>query len=50
MLGLSRKTGWSVRRTRTVLEVLVLIVGWMGDEPHFYCEGMPKELGRVRVF
>lgn len=84
MLGLSRKTGWSVRRTRTVLEVLVLIVGWIlggavgigtvifaltigpaiqfiagkagqelgkqGDEPHFYCEGMPKELGRVRVF
>lgn len=28
MLGLSRKTGWSVGRTRTTLEVLVLIVGW----------------------
>lgn len=84
MLGLSRKTGWSVRRTRTVLEVLVLIVGWIlggavgigtvifaltigpaiqfmagkagqqlgnqEDEPHFFCEGVPKELGRVRAF
>jgi len=29
MLGLSRKTGWNVGRTRTVLEVLVLIVGWI---------------------
>lgn len=29
MLGLSRKTGWSVGRTRTGLEVLVLIVGWI---------------------
>ena len=29
MLGLSRKTGWSVGRTRTALEVLVLIVGWI---------------------
>jgi uncharacterized membrane protein YczE len=29
MLGLSRKTGWSVRSTRTALEVLVLIVGWI---------------------
>ena len=29
MLGLSRKTGWSVRRTRTALEFLVLIVGWI---------------------
>lgn len=29
MLGLSRKTGWSVRRTRTALEVLVLFVGWI---------------------
>lgn len=28
MLGLSRKTGWSVRRTRTALEVFVLFVGW----------------------
>ena len=29
MLGLSRRTGWSVRRTRTALEVLVLFVGWL---------------------
>jgi uncharacterized membrane protein YczE len=29
MLGLSRKTGWSVGRTRTAMEVLVLIVGWI---------------------
>jgi uncharacterized membrane protein YczE len=29
MLGLSRKTGWSVRFTRTALEVFVLIVGWV---------------------
>ena len=29
MLGLSRKTGWSVRTTRTVLEVFVLFVGWL---------------------
>ena len=29
MLGLSRKTGWSVSRTRTALEVLVLAVGWL---------------------
>lgn len=29
MLGLSRKTGWSVGRTRTALEVFVLVVGWI---------------------
>jgi len=29
MLGLSRIQGWSVSRTRTALEVLVLIVGWV---------------------
>ena len=29
MLGLSRKIGWSVRRTRTALEVGVLFVGWI---------------------
>jgi uncharacterized membrane protein YczE len=29
MLGLSRKTGWSVGRTRTALEALVLVVGWI---------------------
>lgn len=29
MLGLSRKTGCSVRFTRTALEVFVLIVGWI---------------------
>ena len=29
MLGLSRKTGWSVRFTRTALEVAVLIAGWI---------------------
>jgi uncharacterized membrane protein YczE len=28
MLGLSRIKGWSVSRTRTALEILVLIVGW----------------------
>lgn len=28
MLGLSRKTGWSVRLTRTALEVAVLVAGW----------------------
>ena len=29
MLGLSRKTGWSVGRTRTAMEVVVLAVGWI---------------------
>jgi uncharacterized membrane protein YczE len=29
MLGLSKRTGWSVRFTRTALEVFVLIVGWI---------------------
>lgn len=29
MLGISRKTGWSVRVTRTALEVVVLVVGWI---------------------
>jgi len=29
MLGLSRKTGWSVRLTRTALEVAVLVAGWL---------------------
>lgn len=29
MLGISRKTGWSVRVTRTALEVFVLVVGWI---------------------
>ena len=29
MLGLSRKTGWSVRLTRTAAEVTVLIAGWL---------------------
>lgn len=29
MLGLSRRKGWSVSRTRTGLEVLVLILGWV---------------------
>src|SRR6185503_10211311 len=29
MLGLSRRKGWSVSRTRTALEVLVLIIGWV---------------------
>lgn len=29
MLGLSRKTGWSVRLTRTALEVAALIAGWL---------------------
>jgi len=29
MLGLSRRKGWSVSRTRTALEVLVLIIGWI---------------------
>ena len=29
MLGLSRKTGWSVRLTRTALEIAVLAVGWL---------------------
>jgi uncharacterized membrane protein YczE len=29
MLGLSRIKGWSVSRTRTGLEVLVLILGWV---------------------
>lgn len=28
MLGLSRKTGWSLHLTRTALEVTVLIAGW----------------------
>jgi hypothetical protein len=29
ILGLSRRKGWSVSRTRTGLEVLVLILGWV---------------------
>ena len=29
MLGLSRRKGWSVSRTRTGLGVLVLILGWV---------------------
>jgi uncharacterized membrane protein YczE len=29
MLGLSRKMGWSVRRTRTTIEIIVLITGWL---------------------
>lgn len=29
MLGVARKTGWSVRFTRTALEVSVLFVGWI---------------------
>ena len=29
MLGLSRKTGWSVRVTRTVLEIAALAGGWL---------------------
>ena len=29
MLGLSRKTGWSVRLTRTALEIAVLVSGWL---------------------
>ncbi|HEY5885323.1 MAG TPA: hypothetical protein VIT88_11585 [Pyrinomonadaceae bacterium] len=29
MLGLSRRTGWSLRRTRTALEILVVFVGWL---------------------
>ena len=28
MLGLSRKTGWSLHLTRTALEISVLIAGW----------------------
>jgi uncharacterized membrane protein YczE len=27
MLGLSRRTGWSIRRTRTTLELVVLAIG-----------------------
>lgn len=29
MLGLSRKTGWSLHLTRTALEVSVLVAGWV---------------------
>jgi uncharacterized membrane protein YczE len=29
MLGLSRRTGWSIHLTRTALEVAVLIAGWL---------------------
>jgi uncharacterized membrane protein YczE len=29
MLGLSRKTGWSLHLTRTALEISVLIAGWL---------------------
>jgi uncharacterized membrane protein YczE len=29
MLGLSRRIGWSVRLTRTALEVVVLVGGWL---------------------
>ena len=29
MMGLSKKTGWSVRLTRTALEIAVLFLGWL---------------------
>jgi uncharacterized membrane protein YczE len=29
MLGLSRKTGWSLHLTRTALEISVLVAGWL---------------------
>lgn len=29
MLGLSRRTGWSIHLTRTALEVTVLVAGWL---------------------
>src|SRR5690606_19101695 len=33
MIGLHERTGWSVRRTRTVLEASVLAAGWaMGGQ------------------
>ncbi|HEU5012417.1 MAG TPA: hypothetical protein VFT66_07725 [Roseiflexaceae bacterium] len=29
MLGLSRKTGWSIRTVRTLIELSALVVGWL---------------------
>lgn len=29
MLGIARRTGWSVRLVRTLIEVAVLIIGWL---------------------
>jgi uncharacterized membrane protein YczE len=29
MTGLARRTGWSIRRVRTILEVSVLSIGWL---------------------
>jgi uncharacterized membrane protein YczE len=29
MLGLARKTGWSIRLVRTLIEVAALVVGWL---------------------
>jgi hypothetical protein len=29
MIGLSRAQGWPVRRTRTAIEVFVLLAGWL---------------------
>ena len=29
MMGLTRRTGWSLRITRTLIEVVVLAIGWM---------------------
>ena len=29
MLGLARRTGWSIRRVRTLIELTVLVLGWL---------------------
>jgi uncharacterized membrane protein YczE len=29
MLGIARRTGWSVRLVRTLIEVAVLVAGWL---------------------
>ena len=63
MLGLSRKTGWSLHLTRTALEVSVLVAGWflggavgagtilfaltIGPVIQFISRRTGEELGRV---
>lgn len=35
-LALSNRTGWSVRKVRTVMEVTVVIIGWLLGGPVFF--------------
>jgi hypothetical protein len=33
MVGLSERSGWPVRRVRTLIELMVLLVGWLMGAP-----------------